>query len=139
MGKDLTFKDVCVRMVLLIFLLSAVRILFTYIYCVSEGGYVYAFVCDLSACAVLTLYFRLASLVLCYFSDNEETGGGSFETIKRKRLILEAADGAALVLKTVFLFLPGLAFGGIVYVHIAALTIDAVWATVWKIYDIRVA
>lgn len=139
MEKVLTFKGVCVRMVLPIFLLAAVRILFTYIYCVSEGGYVYAFVCDLSACAVLTLYFRLASLVLCYFSDNEETGGGGFEDVKRKRLILGAADGAALILKTVFLFLPGLAFGELVYVHIAALTVDAVWATVWKTYDIRVA
>ena len=58
MVKELTFNAVCRRIATVICLSAVFRVLFTCVY-VAWGSTAAVFFCDLSACAMLGLYFKL--------------------------------------------------------------------------------
>ena len=100
--------------------LAVIRVLFTCIY-VTWGSPAAVFICDLSACAMLDLYFRLVFLA----------------SGENKRLIFGITDTAALVLKVLFLFLPCLSYGGSAYIHIIAIAVDIGLSRFYAIYGLK--
>lgn len=106
---------------LILGLFVVIRVITAFLFCLTEHDF-FALLCDLSACAMLTLFSELFSLVLGgSFNEREDEHTKLF---KKQKLLFALIDTAILTLKMIFLFLPPLAMGSSVYIHIVAAAVD---------------
>lgn len=137
--KKLTFDSACVRTSAVIFLLAWILVLSALVNVTARGispllsGAV-IFAADLSACAMLTLYFSMTARSLSNALLTEE--GGTRAAPSKRNRIYYVTDLLACVLKMVFILSPFFASESGTYLpHTAALITDAV---VSRLYFLRV-
>lgn len=106
---------------LILGLFVVIRVITAFLFCLTQDDFV-ALLCDLSACVMLTLFYELFSLVLGSSFNNSEDE--CIKISKNKKLLFALTDTAVFTLKMIFLFLPPLAMGGSVYIHIIAAAVD---------------
>lgn len=109
------------QIVLIIGLFVVLRVITAFLFCLTQDDFI-ALLCDLSACVMLTLFYELFSLVLGSSFNNSEDE--CIKISKNKKLLFALTDTAVFTLKMIFLFLPPLAMGSLVYIHIVAAAVD---------------
>lgn len=109
-----------------------IRVIFTWIF-VLWGGFFTVLICDISACAMITLYFRLLYSVLNNFGKTE---GNVRSLLKYKKMFFAMTDTVSLILKILFLFTPPFSFDGFILAHILAFGVDAGFSRIYVLYDL---
>ena len=109
----------CKKNILMLGLFTVLRVVTAFLFCITRGE-IFALLCDLSACVMLTLFFDLFSFVLKhYLAENKNT-----VTLKYDELIFGVTDAAVFSLKLIFLFLPSVAVDCVIGIHIFAAAVD---------------
>lgn len=110
---------------LILGLFVVIRVITAFLFCLTEHDF-FALLCDLSACAMLTLFYELFSMVLGRSFNNSENE--CIKISKNKKLLFALTETAVFTLKMIFLFLPPLAMGNSVYIHIVAASVDILFS-----------
>ena len=116
------------KITLILGLFTILRVVSAFLFCIS-GGEFFSLLCDLSACGMITVFFELFSFALeHYFFEGENAAA-----LKYKGLISGLTEGAELSLKLVFLFLPPMAVGSMLGIHIIAAAVDVLCRSLYKL------
>lgn len=119
--KNISLSGKSKQIVPILGLFVVTRVVSAFLFYLTQDDF-FALLCDLSACAMLTLFFELFSLVLGRSFNNGEDE--CIKLFKNKKLLFVLTDTAVFTLKMVFLFLPPLTMGRSVYIHIIAAAVD---------------
>lgn len=122
------------QIVLIIGLFVVLRMITAFLFCLTQDDF-FALLCDLSACAMLTLFYELFSLVLGRSFNNSEDE--CIKISKNQKLLFALTETAVFTLKLIFLFLPPLAMGNSVYIHIVAAAVDALLSRLVAKYTLK--
>lgn len=123
--KNISLLCKCKKTVPILGLFTVLRVVSAFLFCLTQGE-IFALLCDLSACFMLTLFYELFSLVLGgLFNERKDE---HIKLFKKQKLLFALTDTAILTLKMIFLFLPPLAMGNSVYIHIVAASVDILFS-----------
>ena len=123
--KNISLLCKCKKTVPILGLFTVLRVVSAFLFCLTQGGF-FALLCDLSACIMLTLFSELFLFILGHsFNEREDE---HIKLFKKQKLLFALTDTAILTLKMIFLFLPPLAMGSSVYIHIVAVSVDILFS-----------
>ena len=123
--KNISLLCKCKKTVPLLGMFTVLRVMSAFLFCLTQDDF-FALLCDLSACIMLTLFSEMFSFVLGHsFNVREDK---HIKLFKKQKLLFALTDTAILTLKLIFLFLPPLAMGTSVYIHIIAAAVDILFS-----------